>query len=55
MLPRISFTGDGATDSAPCWWFVWSRHVPRGISVRGRAESAGQQALRLFEGAGHAV
>ena len=24
-VPRISFTGDGATDSAPAWWFVWLR------------------------------
>ena len=25
VLPRISFTGDGNTDSATCAWFVWDR------------------------------
>ncbi len=49
MLPRISFTGDGSTDSAPCWWFVWSRSVRPRIVVRSRAAAAGQQAL-LFTG-----
>lgn len=24
-IPRISFTGDGQSDSAPAWWFVWLR------------------------------
>jgi hypothetical protein len=42
MLPRISFTGDGATDSAPCWWFVWSRTVRPRIAVRTRESAAGQ-------------
>ena len=23
VLPRISFTGDGKTDSVPCAWFIW--------------------------------
>lgn len=25
ILPRISFTGDGKTDSVTCAWFVWER------------------------------
>lgn len=25
VLPRISFTGDGKTDSVTCAWFVWER------------------------------
>ena len=44
-LPRISFTGDGATDSAPCWWFIWSSRVRPRVVVRGREESAGQLSL----------
>jgi hypothetical protein len=27
-IPRISFTGDGSTDTAPTWWFVWLRGAP---------------------------
>ena len=27
VLPRISFTGDGRTDSVTCGWFVWERHA----------------------------
>lgn len=45
MLPRISFTGDGSTDSAPCWWFIWSPEMRPRIVVKGRAESAGQLSL----------
>lgn len=45
MLPRISFSGDGKSDSAPCWWFIWSPDVRPRIAVRMRAESAGQLAL----------
>lgn len=26
VLPRISFTGDGKTDSATCGWFVWDHY-----------------------------
>ena len=44
-LPRISFTGDGATDSAPSWWFIWSSRVRPRVVVRGREESAGQLLL----------
>jgi hypothetical protein len=25
VLPRISFTGDGKTDSVTCAWYVWER------------------------------
>ncbi len=45
MLPRISFTGDGNSDTAPCWWFIWSHFVKPRIACRGRAESAGQLSL----------
>jgi len=49
MLPRISFTGNGETDSAPCWWFIWSPDVS-GIRLAARAESAGQLGLALEGG-----
>ena len=26
ILPRISFTGDGNTDSVTCAWMVWDKH-----------------------------
>jgi hypothetical protein len=26
VLPRISFTGDGKTDSVTCAWMVWEKH-----------------------------
>lgn len=45
MLPRISFTGDGKSDSAPCWWFLWSRAVQPRIMIAERARSAGQLSL----------
>lgn len=51
MLPRISFTGDGHTDSAPCWWFLWffadQLHRHRGIKCTGKAAAAGQMGLSL--------
>lgn len=28
VLPRISFTGDGKTDSVTCAWMVWERNAP---------------------------
>lgn len=27
VLPRISFTGDGETDSTTCAWFIWDKRV----------------------------
>lgn len=33
VLPRISYTGDGKTDSVTCAWLVWSKHVEPGIEV----------------------
>jgi hypothetical protein len=35
VLPRLSFTGDGKTDSVTCAWMVWERHHEdgRGITV----------------------
>lgn len=34
VLPRISFTGDGKTDSATCAWFVWERYPSeRGVQI----------------------
>jgi len=35
VLPRISFTGDGGTDSVTCAWFVWSSRVDPGIEIVG--------------------
>lgn len=31
-LSRVSFTG-GGSDTAPCWWFIWSDDVQPGIKV----------------------
>lgn len=36
-LPRVSFTGDGQSDSAPCWWFIWER-APGGAWAAGSIE-----------------
>ena len=38
VLPRISFTGDGKTDSVTCSWLVWSSAVEPGIEVANRLE-----------------
>lgn len=32
-LPRISFTENGACDSVPSWWMIWSQVVRPRISV----------------------
>lgn len=28
ILPRISFTGNGKTDSVTCGWLIWEKHYP---------------------------
>lgn len=33
VLPRISFTGDGKTDSATCAWMVWSSPHQQSIEI----------------------
>jgi hypothetical protein len=35
VLPRISFTGDGNTDSVTCAWMIWRHHAtsPGGIRI----------------------
>jgi hypothetical protein len=33
VLPRISFTGDGKTDSVTCGWMIWDPDMPKGITV----------------------
>lgn len=33
VLPRISFTGDGKTDSVTCAWMVWNMVSPFGVIV----------------------
>jgi hypothetical protein len=30
VLPRISFTNDGKTDSVTCGWMIWSRRLSKG-------------------------
>lgn len=42
VLPRISFTGDGKTDSVTCAWFVWYKQAsgPTGIRVVTKDEIA---------------
>lgn len=50
FLPRISFTGDGSTDTAPCYWYIWA---DPSLAIRNacisREVAAGQQ--QLFGGA----
>lgn len=36
VLPRISFTGDGKTDSVTCAWMVWSDLIQPGIYIESR-------------------
>lgn len=37
VLPRISFTGDGKTDSVTCAWMVWDKNATkRGVVVEPR-------------------
>lgn len=40
VLPRVSFTGDGKTDSCTCAWMVWSSlsGTHNGIKVHGSRE-----------------
>lgn len=34
VLPRMSFTGDGQTDSATCAWMIWTRdHIIPGLPI----------------------
>lgn len=33
VLPRISFTGDGKTDSVTCGWFIWQKTPVRGPHI----------------------
>ena len=42
VLPRISFSGDGKTDSVTCAWMIWSewRFSPTGIEVVRRYNSS---------------
>lgn len=35
VCPRVSFTGDGKTDSVTCAWMVWGGPL-RGVAVEGR-------------------
>lgn len=44
-LPRVSFTGTGATDSTTCAWFIWAPIRPR-VRIAGRVPAA-QGALPL--------
>jgi hypothetical protein len=37
VLPRISFTGDGKTDSVTCAWMIWDADIEnRGVIVSPR-------------------
>ena len=33
VLPRISFTGDGKTDSVTCGWYIWQKTPIRGKHI----------------------
>jgi len=40
VLPRISFTGDGATDSVTCAWMIWyAGHIDDVETLRGSARA----------------
>ena len=39
VLPRISFTGDGKTDSVTCAWMVWGSRYQQSIEIVPRASS----------------
>lgn len=41
VLPRISFTGDGKTDSVTCAWMVWGDVAP-GVEVVSKEERGGE-------------
>jgi hypothetical protein len=43
-MPRGSFTGDGGTDSAATWWFIWSPDIA-GIHCIDETFAEGQLAL----------
>lgn len=40
ILPRISFTGDGKTDSVTCAWMIWNTPDEQGIIVVTKQEMA---------------
>lgn len=40
ILPRISFTGDGKTDSVTCAWMIWNTPGEQGIIVVTKQEMA---------------
>ena len=40
VLPRISFTGDGETDSTTCAWFIWDKQVAgKEITIVGKPKT----------------
>lgn len=51
VVPRISFTGDGRTDSVTCAWFVWMRTegAVGTISVVSKRRLGGDHAPSLLE------
>ena len=41
VLPRISFTGDGKTDSVTCAWMIWDKAIEnKGVIVSPKTEPA---------------
>ena len=49
-LGRISFSGDGATDSAPMAWFIWTRPAPDAFWDLGTIEVAEDDDVQLTLG-----
>lgn len=49
VLPRISFTGDGATDSVTCGWFVWEHGKKGSIEVISKRIVDGDRQRSLLE------
>lgn len=49
-LGRISFSGDGATDSAPMAWFIWTRPAPDALWDLGTIEVAEDDDVQLTLG-----
>ncbi len=48
ILPRISFTGDGNTDSVTCGWMVWAKIPLSGLPIQTIPRSPSGVEVALF-------
>jgi len=49
VLPRISFTGDGKTDSVTCAWLIWEHRKKGAIEIVPKRSLSGNVAPSLLE------